>query len=102
MAIGTHDLDNIKPPFSYEALPPKDISFVPLTQTKEFTADKLMEFYETDASVKHIKPYVPIIKDSPVYPVRLFNRHHSPPVKSPMLCDLTRCTVPVLTGHLRR
>ena len=28
-----------------------------------------MEYYETEPKVKHIKPYVPIIKDSPVYPV---------------------------------
>lgn len=28
-----------------------------------------MEFYRTDPSVKHIKPYVDIIAGSPVYPV---------------------------------
>ena len=30
VAIGTHDLDTIEGPFTYEALPPKDINFVPL------------------------------------------------------------------------
>lgn len=71
VAIGTHDLDSITPPFVYDARAPTDISFVPLTPVDkgEFTADKLLEFYETDASTKHLKPYVPIIKDSPVYPV---------------------------------
>jgi len=53
-----------------QALPPRDIRFVPLAQEREFDAVELMEFYETDPEVKHIKPYVPIIKDSPVYPVR--------------------------------
>ena len=31
VAIGTHDLDTVKGPFTYEALPPKDIKFKPLT-----------------------------------------------------------------------
>ena len=69
VAIGTHDLAKIKGPFSYEALPPKDIRFVPLAQEKEFDAAELLDFYRTDASVKHIKPYTDIIYDSPVYPV---------------------------------
>ncbi|KAK3440690.1 hypothetical protein EUGRSUZ_B00970 [Eucalyptus grandis] len=30
--IGTHDLDTLEGPFSYEALPPSSISFVPLKQ----------------------------------------------------------------------
>jgi phenylalanyl-tRNA synthetase beta chain len=61
VAIGTHDLDSVTGPFTYEALPPAQIEFVPLTQTKPFRADDLMEFYRTDPSVKHIKPYVDII-----------------------------------------
>ncbi len=35
MAIGTHDLSTLKPPFTYEALPPKEILFTPLNQTEE-------------------------------------------------------------------
>lgn len=46
MSIGTHDLDTIKGPFTYEALPPKDIRFVPLNQTKEMDGEELMTFYE--------------------------------------------------------
>jgi hypothetical protein len=30
-------------PFSYEALPPEDIRFVPLKQTREFNAKELMQ-----------------------------------------------------------
>jgi phenylalanyl-tRNA synthetase beta chain len=70
VAIGTHDLDAITPPFVYDAVSPKDIEFVPLTPSHQsFTANALMEYYETEPSAKHLKPYVPIIKDSPVYPV---------------------------------
>ena len=49
MAIGTHDLDTLKGPFTYEALPPKEIKFIPLNQTKEMNGDELMEFYEVGA-----------------------------------------------------
>ncbi|KAF6213182.1 hypothetical protein GE061_010898, partial [Apolygus lucorum] len=66
VAIGTHDLDTIQGPFTYDALPPKDIKFKPLNQTKEFTAPELMEFYSTHAQLKQ---YLPIIRDSPVYPI---------------------------------
>ncbi|DBA04062.1 TPA: hypothetical protein N0F65_009409 [Lagenidium giganteum] len=69
VAIGTHDLDTIEGPFTYSALPPKDINFVPLSQTKKFEAKELMDFYRTNPDVKHLKPYTDIIYDSPVYPV---------------------------------
>lgn len=66
VAIGTHDLDTIQPPFSYEALSPKDIVFVPLNQTRAMDGAALMEFYKSD---RHISKFLPIIRDSPVYPV---------------------------------
>ena len=68
VAIGTHDLDTLTPPFTYEALAPKDINFIPLNQTKEINGEELMEFYEKD---KNIGKFLHIIKDSPVYPVML-------------------------------
>lgn len=74
VAIGTHDLDSVRGPFVYDARPPRDIQFVPLTHTadnREFDGAALMECYETDAACKHLKPYVPIIKNSPLYPVVL-------------------------------
>ncbi|KAL1995602.1 hypothetical protein VTN49DRAFT_1789 [Thermomyces lanuginosus] len=66
VSIGTHDLDTIKGPFTYEALPPNDIRFVPLNQTQEMDGAELMTFYEKD---KHLGRYLHIIRDSPVYPV---------------------------------
>jgi len=68
VAIGTHDMDTIKGPFTYEALPPKDIKFKPLNQAKEMTGEEMMTFYEKD---KHLGKYLHIIKDKPVYPVIL-------------------------------
>lgn len=50
VAIGTHDMDTIQGPFTYDALPPKDIKFKPLNQTKEFTGPELMEFYSVNVN----------------------------------------------------
>lgn len=66
VSIGTHDLDTIQGPFLYDAKKPQDIKFKPLNQTKEFTASELMELYSKES---HLKPYLPIIRDKPVYPV---------------------------------
>lgn len=68
VSIGTHDLDTIKGPFVYSADAPKDIKFVALKQTKEMDAIELFEFLRNDVNMK-LKPYLPIIEDSPVYPV---------------------------------
>lgn len=66
VAIGTHDLDTLQGPFSYEALPPEEIKFAPLNQTKVMNGKEMMEFYEKD---KHLSRYLHIIRDSPVYPI---------------------------------
>jgi phenylalanyl-tRNA synthetase beta chain len=46
VSIGTHDLDTVKGPFSYEALAPEQIEFIPLNQTKKMNGKELMEFYD--------------------------------------------------------
>ncbi|XP_062116866.1 phenylalanine--tRNA ligase beta subunit, cytoplasmic [Humulus lupulus] len=66
VAIGTHDMDTLQAPFTYEALPPSSINFVPLKQVKRFRADELMESYKSDLK---LKKFLHIIEDSPVYPV---------------------------------
>eukprot|EP00475_Leptophrys_vorax_P043714 TRINITY_DN8506_c0_g1_i4.p2 TRINITY_DN8506_c0_g1~~TRINITY_DN8506_c0_g1_i4.p2 ORF type:complete len:508 (-),score=161.36 TRINITY_DN8506_c0_g1_i4:50-1573(-) len=69
VAIGTHDLDTIQGPFSYEARAPHDIKFIPLKETELFTAGNLLRYYEEEKEQSPLKKYVPIIKHSPVYPV---------------------------------
>lgn len=54
VAIGTHDLDTIQGPFTYDAKPPSQIKFKPLNQDKEYTAVELMELYSV--SNKNIIP----------------------------------------------
>ncbi|KAJ3896080.1 phenylalanyl-tRNA synthetase subunit beta [Lentinula edodes] len=66
VAIGTHDLDTLKGPFRYEARAPKNIKFAPLNKEQEYTAEELMNLYESD---KQLSRYLHIIRDSPVYPI---------------------------------
>jgi len=78
VAIGTHDLDSVSGPFHYDARQPDDIEFVPLkssddTAGQAFTGRTLLEHYETHPDCKHLKPYVPIIQNSALYPVVLDN-----------------------------
>ncbi|KAJ2789547.1 phenylalanine--tRNA ligase subunit beta, partial [Coemansia helicoidea] len=66
VSIGTHDLDTVSGPFTYEAQAPEDIRFVPLNQTELMDGRRVIEFYEAD---QQIKRFLHIIKDSPVFPV---------------------------------
>ena len=66
VAIGTHDLNTVKGPFTYEAHPPEDIKYTPLKQTREFNAAELMEHYKSDQKLKH---FLHIIDGSVVFPV---------------------------------
>mmetsp|Transcript_1844 Transcript_1844/g.2374 ORF Transcript_1844/g.2374 Transcript_1844/m.2374 type:complete len:602 (-) Transcript_1844:48-1853(-) len=66
VSIGTHDLDTIKGPFTYEALPPSEIKFAPLNNTTVMDGNQLMAHLDND---HHLKQYLHIIRDSPVYPV---------------------------------
>jgi phenylalanyl-tRNA synthetase beta chain len=45
-------LDTIKGPFSYEALAPEQIEFVPLNQTKKMNGKELMEFYDVSHGIQ--------------------------------------------------
>ncbi|KAH0451888.1 hypothetical protein IEQ34_019187 [Dendrobium chrysotoxum] len=83
VAIGTHDLDTIDAPFSYEASfdtsrynfhPPKtDMGFPYLCVVKSFRADELLEFYRSDLK---LKKFLHIIENSPVYPV-IYDRNRT-------------------------
>uniref|UniRef100_A0AC34QG87 Phenylalanine--tRNA ligase beta subunit n=1 Tax=Panagrolaimus sp. JU765 TaxID=591449 RepID=A0AC34QG87_9BILA len=66
VSMGTHDLDTIKGPFEYRAEEPEKIKFKPLNQTVEMNGAELMEFYQNDL---HLREFLPIIRDKPLYPV---------------------------------
>ncbi len=66
VSMGTHDLSTVTAPFTYEALPPEQIRFAPLNKPGQvLDGHGIMQLYETDT---HMRGYLPIIRDSPVYP----------------------------------
>ncbi|KAI9219054.1 phenylalanyl-tRNA synthetase beta chain [Blastocladiella britannica] len=69
VAIGTHDLDTVQGPFTYEALAPSKIKFAALNQTQPMSAPDMFAHFR--ANDKHIAKFLPIIEHSPVYPVVL-------------------------------
>ncbi|CCD26087.2 phenylalanine--tRNA ligase subunit beta NDAI_0G03100 [Naumovozyma dairenensis CBS 421] len=71
VAIGTHDYDTMEGPVYYRALPPKDIHFIPLNQTKEFNGAELIEFYKQPEQKNNLGRFVPLIENSPVFPIMM-------------------------------
>lgn len=67
VSIGTHDLDTIKGPFTYEARPPADIVFAPLKSDTPVSAVQL--FNNIRSTKSHLEPYLGIIEHFPNYPV---------------------------------
>eukprot|EP01083_Nonionella_stella_P075492 205264_1 len=68
VSMGTHDLDTIQTPFTYDARPAEDISFVALNEDKEMTVRELFDEYKS-RPVCSLKPFVPLVDESPVIPV---------------------------------
>lgn len=66
VAIGTHDYDTIRGPFTYTAKPASEIKFKALKQTEEYTAEQLFEIYRKD---NLMKKHVQIVENSPVIPI---------------------------------
>ncbi|HEX54724.1 MAG: phenylalanine--tRNA ligase subunit beta [Candidatus Altiarchaeales archaeon] len=86
VAIGVHDLENIDAPFTYKAVKPDEIEFVPLDMDKKMN---LMEILE-----KHPKgiQYKWILKDYEMYPIILDRNNEVlsfPPIIN---AELTRVT----------
>ncbi len=67
VAIGIHNLDTIKPPFTYKAVHPNEISFVPLDMDESLNLDQVLERHPKGKEYAHLvnehKKY-PIIVDS--------------------------------------
>ncbi|MHA1238438.1 MAG: phenylalanine--tRNA ligase subunit beta [Candidatus Odinarchaeia archaeon] len=65
-AIGIHDLDNIKPPFTYKAVDPDSVSFIPLGEIKEMNLREILEYHPKGIAYAHLlenKEKYPIITD---------------------------------------
>ena len=52
VSMGTHDLDTVKGPFTYEARKPNDFKFKALKQSEEFTGEQLLHMYKVYINYK--------------------------------------------------
>ncbi len=67
LAIGVHDLDKVIPPFTYKAVGPHDIKFVPLAKTEEWDLDEILSKHEKGIGYAHLLKGMskyPIITDT--------------------------------------
>ncbi|MEM3673314.1 MAG: phenylalanine--tRNA ligase subunit beta [Candidatus Bathyarchaeia archaeon] len=63
VSIGIHNLDVVKPPFTYTAVEPTSVKFVPLGKTEAMNLKEILEKHEKGIAYRHI------IDWSPKYPL---------------------------------
>ncbi|HDD69957.1 MAG TPA: phenylalanine--tRNA ligase subunit beta [Candidatus Bathyarchaeota archaeon] len=63
VSIGIHNLDVVKPPFTYTAVEPESVKFVPLGKSEKMSLREILEKHEKGIAYKHI------IDWSPRYPL---------------------------------
>ena len=66
-SIGIYDLDKIKPPITYIALPPEKIRFVPLDAKEEMNGREILEKHPKGIEFAHLlqgAPEYPLLIDS--------------------------------------
>ena len=54
LAIGVHDLDKVRPPFTFRAVDPDGMSFVPLTKTEAMTPREILQKHEKGKAFAHL------------------------------------------------
>ncbi|MFA6710871.1 MAG: phenylalanine--tRNA ligase subunit beta [Candidatus Methanomethylophilaceae archaeon] len=54
LAIGVHDLDKVVPPFTYKAVGPHDVKFVPLSKTEKWDLDEILQKHEKGVDYAHL------------------------------------------------
>lgn len=67
VAIGIHDLDKVRPPFTYRAVPPKSIRFVPLGRAESMDLQEILDRHEKGIEFRDIlagKTAYPVIVDA--------------------------------------
>lgn len=62
-SIGIHNLDVVKPPFTFTAVEPKSVKFVPLGKTEEMDLREILEKHEKGMDYRHLVDW------SPTYPL---------------------------------
>ncbi len=66
-SIGVHNFDSVKPPFTFTAVAPESVKFVPLDKTKKMSLGEILEEHEKGMAYKHLvdwAPKYPLLIDS--------------------------------------
>ncbi len=63
VAIGIHDLDRVEPPFTFKAVAPHAVRFVPLGRAQEMDLAEILAKHEKGVE------YAPILEGKDVYPI---------------------------------
>lgn len=83
-SIGVHDLDSVKPPFTYTAVEPDAVRFVPLDKDEEMSLREVLEKHEKGIAYCHLVDWAP---------------------KYPLLMDVEKNVLsmpPIINGELTR
>ncbi len=67
IAIGIHDMDKVYAPFTYKAVGPHDVSFIPLAKTTKSDLEEILETHEKGKDYAHLlkgKEKYPLVVDS--------------------------------------
>ncbi|MEM2202521.1 MAG: phenylalanine--tRNA ligase subunit beta [Candidatus Bathyarchaeia archaeon] len=85
-SIGIHNLNAVEPPFTYTAVEPTSVKFVPLGKTEEMTPKEILEKHEKGVAYRHLVDW------SPRYPL-LIDKHGRVLSMPPIINgELTRVT----------
>jgi len=89
VSVGIHDLDTVKPPFTYKAVLPHSARFVPLACSEEMDLQQILDRHEKG------KAYASILEGQAAYPL-LVDREMSvlsfPPIINGVLTQVTEST----------
>jgi phenylalanyl-tRNA synthetase beta chain len=58
-SIGVHNLDAVHAPFTFKAVPPDSVRFVPLDKSEEMTLQEVLEKHEKGIAYKHLVDWAP-------------------------------------------
>ncbi len=58
-SIGVHNLDAVNPPFTFTAVEPDRVKFVPLDSTEEMTLKEILEKHDKGVAYRHLVDWAP-------------------------------------------
>jgi phenylalanyl-tRNA synthetase beta chain len=89
VSVGIHDLDRVRPPFVYKAVPPASVRFVPLASSEEMDLREILQRHEKGMA------FAPLLDRMDLFPI-ILDREGSvlsfPPIINGVLTQVTRDT----------